>query len=120
MFHKDYLIRQIELMVESIAHVVLNTDVSVKNENQIEICQAESDLLHVLLCDMIAKKQVNEAENMLFDSLDPDNQNHLVIAVDFYSRLNNMTDKELEDVDFSREEIVNGLNEVKGIHEMTV
>ncbi|MCL2426850.1 MAG: DUF6483 family protein [Oscillospiraceae bacterium] len=120
MFHKDYLIRQIELMTESIGCLVFNKEASEKNEIHSEISQAESDLLHVLLCDLIAKERVNEAENLLFDSLDPDNQNHLVIAIDFYRRLNDMTDEELDNADFSREEVENGLAEVKSIFDLEV
>jgi len=118
MFHKDFLIRQIELMTESISCLVLNREASIKHEDHHDVSQAESDLLHVLLCDLIAKERINEAENLLFDSLDPDNQNHFLIAVDFYKRLNDMTDDELANADFSREEIANGLNEVNAIFEL--
>jgi len=77
--------------------------------------QTETDLLFVLLCDLIAKKSINEAENLLFDWLDQDNSDHFMIATDFYRRLNGFTDEELVDADFSREEIVSGLNEVNAI-----
>lgn len=118
MFHKDYLVRQIELMTESIACLVLNTKTSVKQEVYSETSQAESDLLHVLLCGLIEQKRINDAENLLFDSLNPNNYNHLAVAMDFYNRVNNMTDEELEDADFSREEIAEGLDEVRTILEL--
>jgi len=78
-----------------------------------EVRQLESDLFYVLLCKMIDDKKINEAENLLFEMLEVNNQDHLIIATDFYNRLSNLTDKELEEADFSKYEISNGINEIK-------
>ena len=115
MFHKDYLVRQIESMSESIACIVFNKEAAAKNEIRSEEKHTDTDLLYVLLCDLVAKNSINEAENLLFDMLDPYSYNQLAIAEDFYNRLDRLSDKELADANFSREEIANGLDDVKAI-----
>ena len=115
MFNKDFLVRQIELMTESIACLVLDKETTAKYVIRSEVNQAETDLFYALICDLVTKKRINEAENLLFNMLDPDNRDHLAIATDFYSRLNSMTEKELDKADFSRNEIAVGLNEVRAI-----
>jgi len=64
---------------------------------------------------MLNEKNINVAENLLFEILEKDNHDHLLIATDFYSRLDCMTDHELQQANFSREEIERGLNEIKVI-----
>ena len=65
---------------------------------------------------MLEEKNINGAEDLLFDMLEEDNQDHLVIAIDFYHRLSCLTDDELRNADFSREEVERGLNEIKTMY----
>ena len=115
MLHKDFLVRQIQLMTEAISCVVFIKETATKNEAQDEIGQTETDLLYVLLSGLLAKNSINKAEDLLFEMLDPDNRDHYKIAMDFYNRLNTISNEELENADFSREETERGLNEVKSI-----
>ena len=117
MFHNDYLMRQIESLTVAFAEMVFNKP---RYEIQSRINHAETDLLSMLLCRMVGDKNINGAEDLLFDMIDPDNHDHLLVAVDFYSRLNDMTDGELLDADFSRDEILRGLNEVRAIFSMSI
>jgi len=107
--------RQIESITTSVAEIIFNKPSS-KHEVQSEAKQLESDLLYVLLCNMLEDKNINGAEDLLFDMLDADNHEHLLIAIDFYSQVNQMTDKELQNANFSRDEIERGLSEVKAIY----
>jgi len=68
-----------------------------------------------MLRDLTEKCKINEAENLLFEMLDSDNNDHFVLAIDFYKRLNSLSDNDLEQADFSREEIIKGLGEVCSI-----
>jgi hypothetical protein len=115
MFHKDYLVRQIEAMTESIACTILNKQATTIHEIQDIEKEIETDLLRALLHDLLGKHKINEAENVLFDMLDPDNHDHLLIANEFYKHLDSLTDENLEDADFTREEIKDGLNKVKAL-----
>jgi len=65
---------------------------------------------------MLDEKNINGAEDLLFDMLDADSIEHLSIATDFYSKLSCMTDEELQSADFSRKEIDHGLSEIKAIY----
>jgi hypothetical protein len=65
---------------------------------------------------MLDEKNINGAEDLLFDMLDADNIEHLSIAIEFYSKVSSMTDDEIQNADFSREEIEYGLNEIKAIY----
>jgi len=65
---------------------------------------------------MLDKKNINGAENILFDMLEEDNNDHMLIAIDFYNRLSSMADDELQSADFSRDEIDRGLREIKSIY----
>ena len=117
--HKDFLMRQIEFIATAIGELVFSKPSS-RYEMQSEVRQLESDLLYVLLCNMLDKKNINGAEDLLFDMLEEDNRDHFLIAVDFYNRLNHMTDAELLNAGFSREEVERGLNEIKTMYGLSI
>jgi len=107
-------------MSEAIACKIFNKEASTKYHIQDEVTVAETDLLYIVLCDLITKNHINHAESLLFDMIDPENSDHLKIATDFYSKLTSMTDEELADADFTRKEIDSGLNEVKTIFGLSI
>ena len=114
--HKDYLMRQIEFISTAIGERIFFWREPYRQVIKSEVRQLESDLLYVLLCNMVNEKNINGAEDLLFDMLDPDNLEHQTIAIDFYNKISCMTDDELQRVNFSREEILQGLNEIKRIY----
>jgi hypothetical protein len=61
---------------------------------------------------MIQERRINEAEDLLFDRLDPKNQRYLELAVDFYSHLKALDTETLRESGFSRSEIEDGLKDV--------
>lgn len=111
MFQQDYVMRMIRDIIRFLAKVLLNKDTIsyeiINDENY-----SKTDHLHKQLVDLIEKGQINEAENLLFDKLDATNKNYILLALDFYERLNNLSDDFLEKNDFSREEIEQGLKEI--------
>jgi len=117
--HKDFLMRQIEFITTAVAELIFNKPSS-SYEVQSEVRQQESDLLYVLLCKALENKNINEAENLLFDMLEENNSEHLLIATDFYNLLSRMTDDELQNSDFSRKEIERGLKEVRALYGLHV
>jgi len=114
MLHKDFLMRQIEGITTAIAELIFNKPSS-RYEMQSEVRQLETDLLYVLLCKMLDEKNINGAENLLFETLDTNNSDYLAIASDFYKRINDFTAKELEEANFSRDEITDGMNAIQTI-----
>ena len=115
--HKDFLMRQIEFITTVVAEMFFGKHSS-RYEIHSEVRQTDSDLLYVLLCKMLDEKNINGAEDLLFDMLDADNIEHLSIATEFYEKVNRMTDEELQSADFSREEVEYGLSEVKAIYSL--
>ena len=54
----------------------------------------------------------NHGVNLLFDKIDVQNPKHLAIAINFYDKLNKLTDETLDSSNYSREEINQGLNDI--------
>lgn len=113
MFEQDYIIRLVKEMVRAILKLLFNMDVQEATEGLTENKEQE-ELLENLL-DMIDSGNINEAENHLYDFMNKDDVNTLKIALLFYSYLNDKTDDFLEENDFSREEIVLGMENVADI-----
>lgn len=110
MFEQDYIIRLVKEMVRAILKLLFNMDVQEATEGLAENKEQE-ELLENLL-DMIDSGNINKAENHLDDFINKDDVNTLKIALLFYSYLNDKTDDFLEESDFSREEIVLGMENV--------
>ncbi|MBQ8503512.1 MAG: hypothetical protein IJ491_04450 [Clostridia bacterium] len=110
-YEQDWVMRQIKLLVRFIARAVFKKDTAEYKE-LIEESIAGTDILHRELMLLVSEGRICEAENFLFDNLDKTMRGHLALALDFYERLNNLSDEELEQANFSREEIKDGLNNV--------
>ena len=61
---------------------------------------------------MIDEGRINEAENSLYDSIETLDKSGLEIALLFYSYLNDKSDEFLEEHDFNREEVKQGLEDI--------
>ena len=110
MYKKDWLLNQIDDLVEFLAKVFLNqTTTEYLPEN---IVNSTSDELYNSLDRLICEKKINEAENLLFDKIEVQNPKHLAIAINFYGKLNKLPDETLEEANYSREEINQGLNDI--------
>ena len=128
---QDFLMRQVEIVARTLAKLIFDKDTPeyiVLNEEGF----SETDLVLKNLIDLINDKKINKAENLLFehiyaeiedneDNSDmPEKRKYLEIAIDFYSRVNNLSDKILEECGFERGEIDDGLREVAGIYNFDI
>ena len=109
MFMKqDWLMRQIEILSVAVAQLVFG-----KGEVEYELPEEArldgTDLLCRDLMALVARKKIGQAEDLLFEHLMRSDRKGLALAVEFYRRLNRLTDEELEEGGFSREEIPEGL-----------
>ncbi|HML45163.1 MAG TPA: DUF6483 family protein [Clostridia bacterium] len=77
-----------------------------------EDTQGQDDPLHLRLLDLLSEQKFNEAENLLFESVESGNLRHLAIALDFYARLSALSDSVLTSHSFSREETYQGLQDI--------
>lgn len=114
-YEQDWILRQIKLLTASIAKIVFGKDVALY-EMQNPSGQTETDMLHLYLLRLIDEGKANEAEELLFEHLKPENKEFLLLSLDFYQRLNALSDEALERMNFSRREIFDGLKEVEAIY----
>jgi hypothetical protein len=112
MFYKqDWILRQIQMIGEMISMAVFHKSV-IAYENENVVAPTQTDRLFFRLDMLIAQRKIGEAEDLLFGQIEADNPKHLELAMDFYHRINRLSDEELEKCGFPRQEILDGLNAV--------
>lgn len=116
-YEEDWLMRQIKMMVDFTSKLIKGL-IGSKMENM-----EEEEIFHYKKLTgevdyFLRNKDINEAENLLFKQIDKDKIIYLKIGMDFYDRINRLSDKELEEADFSREEIELGLRDLFDIYDI--
>lgn len=71
----------------------------------------EQQTLEALL-DMIEEGRIDDAENKIYEMAEEADKRNLEIALLFYSYLNEKSDEFLEQHNFSRDEIISGLQDI--------
>ena len=117
-YEQDWLCKQIDMLVRFVAKVVFGKDTS-ESTRLVEESTEGTDLLYRDIKELLIKGEICQAENLLFDNLDVNNKSNLALAIDFYRRLNELTNEELEKHFFSRMEIRDGLKTVMGMYGLT-
>lgn len=106
MFEEDYIIKSIKAIIQTLARIFFKKDMieyELKEEKQ------DVDFLHLKLLGLLNDGDINTAENILFSSLDIRNSDYLKVGIDFYSRINELSNEELREWNFSRDEVKDGL-----------
>lgn len=111
MYEEDYIIRMIKDLIRFLARIFFKKD-KITYELSYSEKYIKTDLLHKQLVGLINEGRINEAEDLLFMEIEPGNRKFMELALDFYERLNNLSNEFLESNSFSREEIEEGLKEV--------
>ncbi len=110
-YQSDWLMRQIEIFIQAIARLLFNKDAyeyDVRDEGNL----TDADILHRRLTELIGRREICAAEDLLYESTDPSEPGYLEVAVAFYQELNKLSDDELAAARFSRGEIRTGLSDV--------
>jgi len=110
-YQQDWVMRQVEMLVQFVARTIFHQD-SISYDIIDESNLSQPDLIFNKLRNLIAKREICEAENLLFENIDKDDNKSLALALDFYQNINRMTDEELEAHNFSRQEINDGIHEI--------
>lgn len=108
---QDWILKQIDMIIQFVARLVFNKD-SATYEIKQSTNLSQTDLIYENLSILLKDGKIGEAEDLLFDNMDENNINFLELSLDFYKKLNSLTDTYLEENDFSREEVENGLRDV--------
>ena len=137
-YENDFIMRQIRDMVRMLAKVLFGKNTATyeyheeymhenslddEEENQKSNDQTKekvlaADRLYSQLVSMVDAGKINDAENLLSDKLDQDEDGYFEAALGFYDYLNKLSDEFLEEHDYSREEVKDGaqsLAERKGL-----
>lgn len=118
MFENDYILKQIEMSTKFLAKLIFGKESPEYKLQYDEIENAQPiDLLCLTLRRMIDEGEINEAENLLYENIEHEARaEYLEIAIDFYDRLSKLSADRLDECDFSRAEIFEGLENVKKIY----
>lgn len=109
MIHKnDFVMRQIQDMVRMLAKIVLGRD-TIEYEKKEDIKFSEMSQIYTDLIHMVDNGKINEAENLLFDEIKKDENKCFETALYFYDYLNMFSDSFLEEHNYSREEVKEGV-----------
>ena len=108
---KDYIMRMIKEMVRvlfSLAFGKKYVSVELEKENKYEVSGKN---LKIFL-NMIDLGQINEAENILLDSIDYTNKNEVMAVALFYQYLSEKDNHFLENNNYTKEEVLSGFKQL--------
>ena len=103
-FQDDYVMRTISDLVRAIARLALG-----KNDIDYELPEDEDKYTPM---DRVYRQLKDMADAGDINGLDPQDIDRLEMALTFYMYLNQMKDDTLFEANYSREEIVDGINSV--------
>lgn len=106
---KDYYMRVVHELVRTLIRLVFRKDIDKDEEKTVPLEVLEQ---YKKLTAMIDDGQINEAENLLLDGMEADSRAYFELTLLFYEKLNAKTDEFLEEHDYSREEVLDGIKYV--------
>ena len=121
-YEKDYIMRLIHGVAQVLAKLLLGKEMEQEGELIILRDQRAKDE-HDILRRMIDEGQVNRAEEKLFDLLEYaawDDREKASLAIAFYDYLNSRDDAFLAAADFSRDEIITGMEDALKLANMEI
>lgn len=110
MYEQDYIMRLIKEMVRAILKLLFNIDTESPSSELLKDAEEKQTLDSLL--DMIDEGRIKEAENSLYESIENMDKSGLEMALLFYSYLNDKSDDFLEEYDFTRDEVKQGLESI--------
>ena len=108
---KDYIMRMIKEMVRVLFSLMFGkkyVSVELEKENKYEV--SGKNLKDFL--DMIDSGQINEAENILLDSIDYTDRNEVMAAALFYQYLSEKDSEFLKNNNYTKEEVLSGFKQL--------
>ncbi|MCC0646107.1 MULTISPECIES: DUF6483 family protein [unclassified Clostridioides] len=108
----DKIFNEIKLMV---ARFLLGKKYSEYEEKDL-VYNTEEEVILITLKRLVFQGNVNEAEEILFDKAKTVNsENMQYIAIEFYTMLMEKTDEELESMNFSKQEVYQGIEDIRKV-----
>ena len=110
MLQDDYILRQIREMVRAVMKMLFQVSASELTPEVIEDTDARQILTN--LNDLVDNGRIDGAENQLYEMTCEGDRQNLEIGLLFYYHLNSKDDEFLEANNFSREEIMTGIQDL--------
>lgn len=110
---KDYIMRLIHELIRTLIKLLCGAD---PDRSEEELLPAAKKGRYLSLRQMLDDGEINQAENLLQEELDIHDRADLGMALLFYRSLNRKSDEFLEDHNFSREEIRDGISYVVDLY----
>ena len=101
--------RVVHELVRTLIRLVFRKEIDKDEEKMVPLEVLEQ---YKKLTAMIDDGQINEAENLLLDGMEVDSRAYFELTLLFYEKLNAKTDEFLEEHDYSREEVMDGIKYV--------
>ena len=118
-YEKDYIMRLIHGIALVLARLLLGKQMESEGEIATILDKQEKEQNDLLL-RMVDEGKINRAEERLFDLLENaswNDRHKAAVAICFYSHVNDKDDEFLEKADFTREEIMEGLEDaMRAVH----
>ena len=112
-FEKDYIMRLIHGVSRMLAWMIFGKNIA-EEEELVSLMEKTCRENHDYLRQMIDSGQINQAEEKLFDLIETvawDDRQIAALVLSFYDYLNSRDDDFLARSDFSRDEIISGLED---------
>lgn len=114
MLQDDFIMRMIHEMVTTLLKLIFHIELGENEEQNFKDQETASNYLELLA--LIQAGEINEAENKLLDELDSDDMEHFKMALMFYYHLNEIDFNFLEEHNYSKNEITDGLRYVSSVY----
>jgi hypothetical protein len=121
MYENDYVMRMIRAAMQVIKAIVkgrnaIESSIDAKSD---DIIIGEDQLLEIMVNKYVSEGDINKAENLIFEALESrKSSKNLETALSFYDEISKWEDERLIKSNFSKEEILEGLNTVKKMFDM--
>ncbi len=115
-YHYDWVTRQIEIIAATLGYLLTGKKTHIAELNE----EAGQNELYLQLTTLVRMGRICQAEDLLFEALEEPDEQVLAAALRFYDDLNALSDAELQRCNFSREEILEGLQHVCQIYGIPV
>ena len=115
----DYILRLIKSTIDFMVAVFSKKNAigNCIDEVNHKVKVSEDDLLQFMVNKYISDGKINEAEDMIFEAIEANkSEENFKTAVSFYEEINNWSEDRLSKCNFSKKEIIQGLEDVKEIY----
>ena len=114
-YEQDYILRQIEILMQGIRRVFFGK--REKGAAAFAVSGAlPGALWYTRVLERLEAGDINGAENLLFALMDPAEPQGLLAALDFYNRLRRIPEERLLEIGFSLAEVEQGLLDAAALY----